>query len=377
MLVAQVEPGRQAVHLDRAALLGEPREDGLEVDRVRRAVVDQPPGRVAEAADVGRVERGEHALGQLLARRALAAVDARLHPVELGQQVVGQVERTVAADVALGAAQEAERRELLVGGRDLLGLAAHAVGVEAGDGADADRVVADRQVLVAALARGPAHLQDRRPAVRPGRVAVQVAADLRHLDELRDLGRAGLAQLGRDERQAERGEDALLVGRVGQRLVRGDPLRRAGRADELGAEARRLGDDQLDRHALDRHAERATIAALDDGHDLRQRLEPLEHGPVARDDDGEQLGGVAPASRVARRDPAERLGDRLRPAAGCGAGATASALTAAAPAPAPRAACAPSPARSPAPPAAVRPRPPRAAPRACARRARARSRACA
>ena len=52
VLVAEVEPVREPVHLDRAALLGQPREDGLEVDRVRRPVVDQPPGRVAEAADV-------------------------------------------------------------------------------------------------------------------------------------------------------------------------------------------------------------------------------------------------------------------------------------------------------------------------------------
>ena len=140
---------------------------------------------------------------------------------------------------------------------------------------------------------------------------MQVAADLRHLDELGHLGRAGLAQLGRDERQAERGEDALLVGRVGQRLVGGDPLRRAGRADELGAQARRLGDDQLDRHALDRHAQRAPVAALDDRHDLRQGFEPLQHRPVARDDDREPLRRVAPAARVASRDPAERLGDRL------------------------------------------------------------------
>ena len=32
VLVAQVEPGREPVHLDRAALLGEPGEDGLQVD---------------------------------------------------------------------------------------------------------------------------------------------------------------------------------------------------------------------------------------------------------------------------------------------------------------------------------------------------------
>jgi hypothetical protein len=141
--------------------------------------------------------------------------------------------------------------------------------------------------------------------------------DVGHLDEFRRRGHACFAQLGWDEREAEPGEDAFLVGRVGQRLVRGDPLRRAGRSDELGAEARRLGDDQLDRHALDRHAQCTSVTAFDDRDDLRQRLELLQHGGVAWDDDGQPLRGVAPAARVARGDSAKRLGDRLdeRPAA--------------------------------------------------------------
>ena len=61
-------------------------------------------------------------LGQLPRRHALPTVDARLHPVELRQQRVGEIERAVREDVALDAAQDAERRELLVHARDLHGL---------------------------------------------------------------------------------------------------------------------------------------------------------------------------------------------------------------------------------------------------------------
>jgi hypothetical protein len=56
-------------------------------------------------------------------------VHAGLHPVELGEDVVGQVEPAVGQDVALDPAQDAERRQALVRGRDLLGLAADVVGV--------------------------------------------------------------------------------------------------------------------------------------------------------------------------------------------------------------------------------------------------------
>ena len=217
----------------------------------------------------------------------------------------------------------------LVRGGDLLGLAAHAVGVQPGHGADADRVVADRQVLVAAVAGGLAHLEDRRLPVRPGRVAVQVAEDVGHLDGLGRLRRAGLAQLGRHEREAERGEDALFVGRVGKRLDRRDPLGRAGRADELGAEAARLGDDQLDRHALDGHAQRPALAALDDGHDLRQRLEPLQHRSSAGTTTASR--SEASASAAGRRPRSRRAPRRsTRPAGGCGGAAAAAVQQAAA-----------------------------------------------
>ena len=69
-----------------------------------------------------------HARGHLRARHPLAAVDARLHPVELGEHVVGEVEPAVGQDVALDPAQDAERRQRLVGRGDLLALAADVVG---------------------------------------------------------------------------------------------------------------------------------------------------------------------------------------------------------------------------------------------------------
>ena len=207
------------------------------------------------------MERRLDAGGHLRARHPLAAVDARLHPVELRQHVVGEVEPPVREDVALDPAQDAERREQLVRGGDLLALAADVVRREALDGADRRRVVADRDVVVAAVDRGARHLLDRGAAVRPGRVAVQVAADVPLLDEVR--GRAAerrLAQLRRAPGDAERRVDARLVRRVRERLERLDVGGRAGRAQQRGAEPLGRRDDELDRDALDGHADGAPLA---------------------------------------------------------------------------------------------------------------------
>ena len=318
VLVAQVEPGRQPVHLDRAALLGEPGEDGLEVDRVRRAVVDQPPGRVAEAADVGRVERGQHALRQLLARAALAAVDARLHPVELGQQVVGEVERAVAADVALGPAQEAERRELLVGGRDLLGLAAHAVGVEPGDGADADRVVADRQVLVAALAGGDGpsrgsialpsdqvEWQCRSPRICATSTSSVAWGAPASRSSGGTNGRPSAAKT--PSSSGASGSGSCAATHSGEPVARTSSVpRRAGSATTSSTGTPSTVTPSA------RRSPRSTTATICGSASNRSST---DRSPG--DDDREPLRRVAPAARVAGRDPAERLGDRLdeRPAA--------------------------------------------------------------
>ena len=140
---------------------------------------------------------------------------AGLYPLELRENVVGKVEPSVGEDVALDPAQDAKRRKQLVRGRDLLGLAADVVRGEAADGSHSGRVVADREIVVAALPGGAAHLLDARPSVRPRRVGVEVAADVSRLDERRRLAAERLlAQLRRAPGEVERAVDRLLVGRV-------------------------------------------------------------------------------------------------------------------------------------------------------------------
>ena len=181
------------------------------------------------------VHRLDRSLRQLVAAPALAGVDARHHPVQLGEHVVREVERRVGPDVALDPAQDAERRQALVRGRDLLALAADGVRVEPRHDRDRHGVVADRQVRVAALDRGAGHLLDGAAAVRPGRVAVEVAADVRELDERRRLAaKRLLPQLRRAPGDAEGAVDLELVLAVRQRPERLDVRRGAGRADQPG-----------------------------------------------------------------------------------------------------------------------------------------------
>ena len=121
-------------------------------------------------------------------------------------------------------------------------------------------MIADREVLVAELARGPSHLVDALAPVRPGRVAVEVAADLAERDERRRLAAERvLAQFRRAEGDLERRVDGFLVAAVRQGLERRDVRLRAGRPQELGAEALARDDDELDRYALDRDADGAIV----------------------------------------------------------------------------------------------------------------------
>ena len=235
-----------------------------------------------------------HCLGHLLRQRVsplpLARVEAELHPVELGEDVVRKIELAVAADVDLRAAQDAKRRELLVRGGDLLRLPAQVVCVEPGHDAHVLRVVADRDVVVAELARGSAHLEHRGLPVRPSRMAMEVAPDVRELDERRRLAPERLlAQLGRTPWDSERGVDAFFVRGVGDRLERRNVRRRTRGAHELAAEPRRVCDDELDGHSLHGHAERAPLVAFDHGDDCRQPLEAVQHlvGTRRRRDDRE------------------------------------------------------------------------------------------
>ena len=121
------------------------------------------------------------------------------------EDVVRKVERAVGEDVALAPAEDPERRELLVRDGDLLGLAPQPVGVEALDDADGLRVVADRDVLVAEVASCEPELEHRGLSVRGRRMHVEVAANVRELEQIRRrIGRVQLAQLGWPEGPADR-----------------------------------------------------------------------------------------------------------------------------------------------------------------------------
>src|SRR5438105_8282606 len=183
LLVPQVEPVRQPVRLERDALGERDLEHALQHQRVGRPVVDDPSLRVAEAAHGGMAHRLDDLLRQPVCVLSLSRVERELHPLELRERVVGEIERSVAPDVALGAAQDAERCKRGVHRVDLLRLTAQRAGVETRHDADVRRVVADREVLVAAATCRHGHLLDRRLAVRPRRVTVQVASDLAGLDE--------------------------------------------------------------------------------------------------------------------------------------------------------------------------------------------------
>jgi hypothetical protein len=226
----------------------------------------------------------------------------------------GRSSEPVGEDVALDPAQDAERRQPFVRRGDLLALTTHVAGVEARHDAHATRVIADREVLVSECDRGFRHLEHRRLPVRPRRVHVQIASDRFAFDERRCRPNVGLlAELGRQERQTERGIDALLVRGDRQLPERCEVLRAPRRVEQRRPQFARRRDDELDRYAVDGHAERACRVTLGDRHDLGQLAEPRDGalGVVAGHDHGEPVREVAPSPRVSGRVAAEALRDRL------------------------------------------------------------------
>ena len=142
-------------------------------------------------------------------------MDAGHHHVELGEQLLVLIERSVLEDVDLDAGQDAERGQLGVELGDDLELLAQALGVEpVGDG-EPGAVVGECPVAVPELPRRLGHLPDGAASVRPVGVAVAVALQL-----------------------VQQGGGRLAHGRGLHRLELRQVLRRAtsgGLGDHLGA----------------------------------------------------------------------------------------------------------------------------------------------
>src|SRR5205807_10637512 len=87
-LRAEVDPVGQAVRLDRRPGLDANLEQPLEIDRVRRAVLDDASLRVTDRAHRWMAGRLGHPEGELRARLTLPRMHRRLHPLELAEDVV-------------------------------------------------------------------------------------------------------------------------------------------------------------------------------------------------------------------------------------------------------------------------------------------------
>ena len=318
-------------------------------------------------------------LGLLPLRQALAAVDARLHPVELGagSSRGGRGARRGGCRTRCRAAPGTGRAPR---SPSAISSACRRRSSASARARRRPQACGRRSRGTRSRARSPRerHRLDRLVPVGPRRVAVEVAADVRELDERRRLApERRLAQLGRAERDPERAVDALLVRRVRQRLERGDVLRRAGRADELGAElaagsatTSSTGTPSTVTPYARRSARSSTETIA--GSDSKPSstgvgvVRPGRRPRTARSSRGSGAGRRPGCRRAARRSPrgGGAPGGAACPRGGRGSSSRDRARRAASP---------PSPGRSPAPPAGGRRRRPRGARRPCGRRASARS----
>ncbi len=97
-------------------------EDGVEIDFVRLALVDQPAGRMSDDVDVRVFERAENPLRDLFARLLLPVMHAGDDPIGLGEHFVGQIHASLFEDVAL---DPLEHREDLPSSSLILSISSH------------------------------------------------------------------------------------------------------------------------------------------------------------------------------------------------------------------------------------------------------------
>ena len=203
-------------------------------ERVRRPVVDDPPLRVAEAAHGRMPHRLDDLPRQPVARPRAGRRGARAAPsrARRARRRAGRACRRCGCRTPSPRSTRNGASALVRRG-DLLGLAAQRVGVEARHDAHVRRVVADREVLVAEVARRDRHLLDRSPSRPTTSCGSAGRRGSRRARRARGGSRVErrLAQLRRAPRQAEPRVELLLGRRVGQRpsdaTYAGEPVARS------------------------------------------------------------------------------------------------------------------------------------------------------
>jgi hypothetical protein len=276
--VVQVEPRRIRVDLDGLAVSFRGLEDLLQVDGIRRALADQPAGRVREDAHARMREGAADPRRHLALGLLEGGMHGPDHEVELAQHGGGVVQRAVGEDVALAPGEDRDPGVLRLERADLAHVLAQLLDREAAGHTGRTAVVGDEDIVVAA---GPRRVDERveaRPAVGGARVAVEIAPDVLERHEVgqaarqRDLDLTQiLPELRRDVRQPDgrvhlpfrrprdapsgrHPEDAILrdlQAALERHLADADVvLLRSGEVGERRAEASRLHHPQVHLDAL-------------------------------------------------------------------------------------------------------------------------------
>lgn len=189
--VVQVEAVGIGVDFHGDAMLDGGSEDGFEVELNGIAAFEETSLGVADDGD-GRMGNGaDHAGGLGFAGEVEMGVDGADDDIELLQRGVGLVEGAVFEDVDLLATEDGEAGEGGVGGGDFFGLLGETVGVQTVGHGEAGGMVGDGDVVVAEDLGGAGHFQDGGFAVRPGGVAMEIAADVGGFDEVRERAIGG------------------------------------------------------------------------------------------------------------------------------------------------------------------------------------------
>ena len=162
--------------------------------------------------------RVQQALRHLAARLAQTGVQGGHDDVELRQDLIAVIERAIRADFHFSALQKADRiSQIDLQRLDLGALTRYILQAQAAGDPQAARMIGNGEHLQAARPCRQGHLPDRRAAIAPGGVAVQLRAALTWFDQggqaasQRGLDLAAvLAQFWRNPGQAERRIDLRL-----------------------------------------------------------------------------------------------------------------------------------------------------------------------